>query len=145
MSEKSTSERIADGVEKFKGMKPDPANLDKLLWYQTVFAPLLFEFAGEVGELYKRRNETEFQRKAAFNRARREYIGKGESAAKSEAMAAVDVESLLNDEQRADSEHRAANLLLDHASDVLQAIVQIISHLKAEKRAENYGSGSQSA
>lgn len=140
---KTTAERIEDGVHAFKGMKPDPANLERLLWYQTTFAPLLFEFAGEVGELYKRRNETEFQRRAAFNRSRREYIQGGNSAAKAESFAAVDVEALLNDEQRADAEYKAAALLLEHGRDVLQAIVQIISHLKAEKRAEQYGAGSQ--
>ena len=79
MSDKTTSERIADGVQAFKGMKPDPANLDKLLWYQTTFAPLLFEFSVEVGELYRQKNETEFQRRAAYNRAKFGYIGEGDS------------------------------------------------------------------
>lgn len=143
MSDKSTSERIADGVQAFKGMKPDPANLEKLLWYQTTFAPLLFEFAGEVGNLNRQRNETEFQRKAAYNRAKLGYINKGESAAKAEIFAFADVEQFLNIEQQAESEYQHARLLLDHARDVLQAIVQIISHLKQEKRAETYGQGSQ--
>lgn len=140
---KSTAERIADGVAHFKGMKPDPANLDKLLWYQTTFAPLLFEFSIEVGNLYRQKNETEFQRRNAYNKAKWGYIGDGDSAAKAEARASVEIETLLNNEQMADAEYKQAILLLDHARDVLQAIVQVISHLKAEKRAETYGQGSQ--
>ena len=144
MSDKSTAERIADGVQAFKGMKPDPANLEKLLWYQTTFAPLLFEFSVEVGQLYRQKNETEFQRRAAYNRAKWGYIGEGDSAAKAEARASVDIETLLNNEQMADAEYKQSILLLDHARDVLQAIVQVISHKKAKKRAETYGGGSQS-
>jgi hypothetical protein len=143
MSDKSTAERIADGVQAFKGMKPDPANLDKLLWYQTTFAPLLFEFSVEVGGLYRQKNEAELQRRNAYNKARWGYMVEGNSAAKAEARASVDIETLLNNEQQADAEYKQAILLLDHARDVLQAIVQVISHLKAEKRAETYGGGSQ--
>ena len=71
-------------------------------------------------------------------------LGYGYSAAKAEARASVDIETLLNNEQMADAEYKQSILLLDHARDVLQAIVQVISHLKAEKRAETYGGGSQS-
>lgn len=140
---KPTHERIADGVRLFQTMRAEPQNLEALMLHQRAFSTLLFQFAIEVGELYRRKGETEFQRKAAFNRARREYIKTGDSAARAESFAAVDIEALLEAEQRADADYKAAYLLLEHGRDVLQTITQHISHLKAEKRADTFGQGGQ--
>lgn len=142
--DKSTSELISDAVHWYRTLKTDFNDVDLLLRTQREFAARLYDFAGEVGALYKQRNRTEFQRKAAFARERQSRIAGAGSVAKAESEALVEVEALLNDEQQADSEYRAAYLLLEHGRDVLSSMVQHLSHLKQEKRAETYGQGSQS-
>lgn len=146
MSEhKSTAEQIADVTNWYRSLKTDFADVDLLLRTQREFAARLFDFAGEVGSLYKQKNRTEFQRKAAFARERQNRIATAGSVAKAESEALVEVETLLCNEQQADSEYRAAYLLLEHGRDVLQSMTQHLSYLKQEKRSETYGQGSQSA
>lgn len=144
MTDKPTSELITDAVAWYRSLKTDFADVDLLLRTQREFAARLYDFAGEVGSLYKQRNRTEFQRKAAFNRERQQRIGTAGSVAKAESEALVEIETLLDAEQQADSEYRAAYLLLEHGRDVLSSMVQHLSHLKQEKRAEMHGQGSQS-
>lgn len=145
MNDKPTSELITDAVQWYGSIGRDFSDVDLLLRNQREFARRLYLFALEVGALYKNRNRTEFQRKAAFARLRKEKIVPLGSVAKAESEALVEVEDLLDIEQQADSEYMAAKLLLDHARDVLQSMVQHISSLKTEKRAEMFGTGSQSA
>ena len=143
MTEKATSELITDAVQWYGSIPRDFADVDLLLRTQREFARRLYMFALEVGMLYKNRNRTEFQRKAEFARLRKGYIVPLGSVAKAESEALVEVEALLDIEQQADGEYVAAKLLLDHARDVLQSMVQHISNLKAEKRSEMSGTGSQ--
>lgn len=143
MTDKPTPELITDAVAWYRSLKTDFADVDLLLRTQREFAARLYDFAGEVGNLYKQRNRTEFQRKAAFARERQARIKEAGSVAKAESEALVEVEPLLNIEQEADAEYKAAYLLLEHGRDVLSSMVQHLSHLKQEKRAEMQGQGSQ--
>lgn len=140
---KSTAELITDAVGWYRTLRTDFNDVDLLLRTQREFAARLFDFAGEVGQLYKQKNRTEFQRKAAFARERQVRINPNTSVAKAESEALVEVESLLDTEQQSDAEYKAAYLLLEHGRDVLSSMVQHLSHLKQEKRAETYGQGSQ--
>lgn len=143
MTDKPTSELMTDVVMWYRSLTKDFADVDLLLRTQREFAARLYDFANEVGRLYENRNQTEFQRKAAFAKERQKRIASAGSVSKAESEALVEIEPLLGIEQKADSEYVAARLLLDHARDVLQAMTQHLSHLKAEKRAETYGVGSQ--
>ena len=140
---KTTLENIEGAVSWYGEVKSDFSDIDTLMRVQRALATWLFEYAGEVGMLYKGRNRSEFQRKAAFARARQEGIAKGENVSKAEAAAAVAIEELMKAESEADAEFKAAALLLEHGRDVLGAMVQHISHLKSEKRMEANGTGSQ--
>lgn len=143
MQEKSTSELVADAVHWYRNLRTDFNDVDLLLRTQREFSARLFDLSMEAAALYKQKNRTEFQRKAAFARSVQHGIKAGDSAAKAQAAAQVEIETLLNDEQIADAEYRGAYLMLEHARDVLQSMLQHISHLKAEKRAEMSGQGSQ--
>jgi len=143
MQDKSTSELVADAVHWYRNLRTDFNDVDLLLRTQREFSARLFDLSMEAAALYKQKNRTEFQRKAAFARATQQGIKAGDSAAKAQAAAQVEIETLLNDEQMADAEYKGAYLMLEHARDVLQSMLQHISHLKAEKRAEMSGTGSQ--
>lgn len=144
MTDKPTSELITDVVMWYRSLTKDFADVDLLLRTQREFAARLYDFANEVGRLYENRNQTEFQRKAAFASEKHKRLPPvSKSISQAEIEAEVAIEPLLDIEQKADSEYVAARLLLDHASDVLKAMTQHLSHLKAEKRAETYGVGSQ--
>lgn len=127
----------------YRGIKADFSDTDTLLRTQRHLAGLLFAFAAELGQLYRQKNGAEFQRRAAFARAKQAGISRDESAAKAEAAAQLEIEDLLKREFEADAEYKAAWLLYESARDTLSAMVQHISHLKAEKRAETHGTGSQ--
>lgn len=142
--ELTTAERIADGVIKYRHIKANPSALETLLKYKRVFSTLLFEFSVEVGRLYEQKNETEFQRKAAFERGKKERKGEKVSMTQAENETLVEIEELIRRESIADSEYKRGALMLQHAENVFNSMVQDISHLKAEKRAETYGGGSQS-
>ena len=136
-------EEIERAVTWYKSVKSDFSDVDTLLRTQRHLAGLLWDFAGELGMLYKQKNRCEFQRKAAFERARLEAMSGGSSAAKAEVEARAKIETEISDELTADAEYRAAWLLHDAAQGIMSAMMQHISHLKAEKRAEFAGQGSQ--
>ncbi len=139
-----TLAEIEKAVTWYKSVKSEFNDVDTLLRTQRHLAGLLWDFAGEIGGLYKQKNRCEFQRKAEFERERQTAIKKGETAAKAEIEARVAVEALTENELNADAEYRAAWILYEAAQGVLSAMVQHISHLKQEKRAEAAGQGSQS-
>lgn len=138
-----TLPQIEKVIAWYKSVKSDFNDVDALLRTQRHLAGLLWDFAGEIGGLYKQKNRCEFQRKAEFERERQAAMKAGDTAAKAEIEARVKVEPLIESELSADAEYRAAWILYEAAQGVLSAMVQHISHLKAEKRAEAAGQGSQ--
>lgn len=141
----STIEQIEKTVTWYAGISRDFADLDLLLSAARKLSCLVFDFAGEVGMLYKERNRTEFQRKAEFGRIYRELMGAESKPSVSAAEKEADglCASLRDLEQQADAEHYAAKMLLDTSRAVHDQMRQHISNLKSEKRAEQTGQGSQ--
>lgn len=141
----STLEQIGKTVQWYAGISRDFNDLDMLLSAARKLSALVFDFAGDVGMLYKERNRTEFQRKAEFGRIYRELMAADPrpSVAAAEKEADALCASLRDAEQQADSEHYAAKLWLDTARAVHDQMRQHISNLKSEKRAEQTGQGSQ--
>lgn len=145
MSEQTTLSRIENAVEWYAKLPRDFADVPMLLTAARTLAAWIFEFAGEVGALYKARNRTEFQRKAEFSRIFRELMGADPkpSVAAAEKEADGLVATLRDEEQQADAEYQAAKLLLDTARAVHDQMRQHISHIKHEMRAEMTGQGAQ--
>ena len=140
----STLEQIEKTVQWYAGISRDFNDLDMLLSAARKLSCLVFDFAGDVGMLYKERTRTEFQRKAEFGRIYRELMAADPrpSVASAEKEADALCASLRDAEQQADSEHYAAKLWLDTARAVDDQMRQHISNLKSEKRAEQTGQGS---
>lgn len=116
---------------------------EQLLDLRRRLAAMKYALALETGELYKGKNETEFRRKAEYTRRKKEALDGGANGVKSEIEAEAAVEQLRKDEHEADATHKAANLILDSAKDVLDALSQHIANLRQEKRDEMTGQGSQ--
>lgn len=105
----------------------------------------LFEFAGQVGDLQRIRNEKEHLRRSKYARVLKEALdkngGKGLEAAKQEAEFAIGFER--GEEAAAESDFAAARTLAGAGKDVLDTMNQHISTLKEERRLEGLGMGSQ--
>lgn len=145
MSAEATLSQIETTIGWYSSISRDFRDGDALLSAARKLSCLLFDFAVEVGAMYKWRNQAEFQRKAEFSRVFRELIAADPrpSVAAAEKEADGLVSTLRSDEQQADGEYHAARMLLDTARAVHDQMRQQISALKSEKRMEMTGQGSQ--
>lgn len=135
MSEQTPLQTIESVVAWYAKRPRDFADLDALLYAAKTLSAALFDFASEVGGLYKQRNRTEFQRKAEFGRIYRELMAADQrpsvSAAEKEAESLVS--TLRDEEQQADAEYMAAKMLLETAKGVHDQMRQQIGLLRSEK------------
>ena len=134
-------DQITQCVREYFLVKDDAPDIDGLINLRRLLSSLKFGFAVEVGGMYKRKNATEHARKAEFYRLRQELVNGGHSAAKADCEAYAAIIALMDAEQLADSEYRAAALILDAAAGVLDTMNQHIANLRSEKKAETFGQG----
>lgn len=134
-------EQITNLVREYFQLKDDTPDIDRLINLRRLLSSLKFGFAIEVGTMYKRKNAAEHARKAEFYRLRQELVKSGHSAAKADSEAYAAIVALMDAEQLADSEYRAAALILDAAAGVLDTMNQHIANLRSEKKAEVFGQG----
>lgn len=139
----STHEKITVIVERYSKIPFDFNDINTLTSWNRKLACCLFDYSGEVGDLYKEAKGTEYARKTAFERERLRLIGEGKSAAAAEVEAKTKIETVLLQEVSADSDYRSAQMQLSAARDVLEAMRQHIASLKMEHRLEMAGQGSQ--
>lgn len=135
------SERIADRIRWYYKLEKDTPDVDGLINLRRELSGLKFGLSVEVGSLYREKNATEYARKAEFYRLRQKGIADGLTAAKAESEAYNEILALMNAEQKADAEYRAAALILESAGGVLETLNQHIANLRSEKRAETFGQG----
>lgn len=135
------SDRIADLIRDYYKFPADTTDVDGLINMRRKLSGLKFGLAVETGELYREKNAAEYARKAEFYRLRQELVKGGHSAAKAESEAYAAILPLMDAEQRADSAHRAAALILESAGGVIETMNQHIANLRSEKRAETFGQG----
>lgn len=136
MSDQLTPLQTIERVVAWYAKQPrDYQNIDRLQYSAKTLSCALFDFASEVGGLYKQRNRTEFQRKAEFGRIYRELMAAEQrpsvSAAEKEAESLVS--TLRDEEQQADAEYMAAKMLLETAKGVHDQMRQQIGLLRSEK------------
>lgn len=143
MPELTTLEKIALIVGKYQAIPADFKDISRLTTWSQKLACCLFDYAGEVGDLYKAAKGAEYARKAAFEKKRLELIEAGKSAAAAEAEAKAGTTGDLFNETCADADYRAAFMQYSAARDVLEAMRQHIASLKQEHRLEMTGQGSQ--
>lgn len=143
MSELTTLEKIVMIVTKYGKLPADFNDITTLTTWSRKLACCLFDYAGEVGDLYKEAKGSEYARKAAYERERLRLIGEGKSAAAAEIEAKAKIEAVLFQEVSADADYRAAQMQHSAARDVLEAMRQHIASLKLEHRLEMAGQGSQ--
>lgn len=138
-------DRITALVRRYYLLPKDTVDVRGLLDLRRELAALKYGLAIEAGELYEEKNGAEYRRKSAFAASRAELIGKGDSAAKAEALALAETAEQMKDEALADAAWKKAALILDSVGDVLGAISQQIANLRQEKNEEFAGIGSQTA
>lgn len=139
-----TLDKISIIVQRYQEIPVDFRDIDKLTYWQRKMACALFDYSGEVGDLYKGSKGTEYTRKAAYEKERLRLMTEdGKSAAAADAEARAKVSNELFDEVAADADYRAALMQMQAARDVLEAMRQHISSLKQELKLETYGQGSQ--
>lgn len=136
-------DRIARVVTWYQGISPDFSDIALLTSANRKLACCLFDYSGEVGDLYKEAKGSEYLRRTAYERERLRLIGEGKSAAAADIEAKASVETSLFQEVAADADYRAAQMQLSAARDVLEAMRQHIASLKLEHRLEMAGQGSQ--
>lgn len=138
--EQTTLEHIAGIVKWYQGIGKGFNDIELLQNAVRKLATYIFMFADELGEFYQARNETEFSRKAEMDRQINWLIkNEQKSATAATPMAREHVEPLLEEEQKADSLYQRAKFFYDASRDVLQAMQQHVSNLKAEKGLEMRG------
>lgn len=126
-------DRIRSAIGQYQRMKVCPENFEELRRFRQVFSTLLWAFADETKGLIRQKNETDFQSKAEFERKKRELKTPDVSMAQFENQAKIEIEDLLNAEQIAEAECKAAMLLLAHAENVLRSMMQDLSYLRGER------------
>lgn len=134
-------EHIASAIREYYKFPNDTTDVDGLINLRRKLSGLKFGLAVEIGTLYREKNATEHARKAEFYRLRQELVKGGHSAAKADCEAYAAIIALMDAEQLADSEYRAAALILDAAAGVLDTMNQHIANLRSEKKAETFGQG----
>lgn len=141
---KNTVTEITRLVDRYHSLPADYRDIEGLTKGLRLLACCLFDYAGEVGDLYKLAKGCEYARKAAYERERYRLINEeNKSASAADIEARAKVESDLQRETDADADYRAAQMQLSAARDVLEAMRQHISSLKQEHRLEMAGQGSQ--
>ena len=136
-------DHITDCIREYYKFPNDTTDVDTLINLRKKLAGLKFGLSVSVGVLYKQKNSAEYSRKAEFYRIRQRLISEGASAAKAESEAQAEILELMDLEQQADAEYRAAYLILESAGGVLDTMNQHIANLRSEKRVETFGQGSQ--
>lgn len=140
----TTLDKISIIVSKYQGIPADFRDLEKLTYWNRKLACAIFDYCGEVGDMYKSAKAHEFFRKATYERERIRLIkeeSKSASAADAEARAKIEKE--MRAEVDADADYRAAMMQLQGARDVLEAMRQHIASIKQEMKLEMTGQGSQ--
>lgn len=143
MSDLSTLDKIVMIVERYAKVPADFRDIDTLTTWNRKLACCLFDYSTEVGLLYKDAKGTEYARRTAYERERLKAMGDGKSAAASEVEAKASIEAALFQEVCADADYKAAQMHLNAARDVLEAMRQHIASLKTEKRLEMTGAAQQ--
>lgn len=140
-----TLDKISMIVQKYQAVPHDYKNLEVMTSWNRKLACAIFDYTGEVGDLYKAANAYSFARKAAYERERIRLIKEdGKSAAAADAEAKAKIENELESEMNADADYRSAMMQLQGARDVLDAMRQHIASIKQEMKLEMTGQGSQS-
>ncbi len=136
MSDQLTPLQTIERVVAWYAKQPrDYQNIDRLQYAAKTLSCALFDFASEVGGLYKQRNRTEFQRKAEFGRIYREPTAAEQrpSVFVAETEDKRPVFPPPDEEQQADAEYMAAKMLLETAKGVHDQMRQQIGLLRSEK------------
>ena len=145
MADISTLEKISMVVNLYQCIPVDFRDIEKMTSWQRKLACALFDYSGEVADLYKAAKGTEYMRKATYEKERLRLIieeEKSASAADAQAKAKVADKELFN-ETTADADYRAGLMQLHAARDVLEAMRQQIASLKQERHLDMTGQGSQ--
>jgi hypothetical protein len=136
----TTLDNIAKVVSWYGAIPKDYRDIEMLTYTHRRLSVLLFDYAGEVGDLYKQSKGSEYTRKTAFERERLRLIGEGKSAAAAGNEAQTTISELAFAEVCADADYRSALMQYQAAGDVLRAISQHIASMKEERRLEMSGS-----
>ena len=97
--EKTTIQQIEVIMHWYYKLETDFKDVDRLTNVVRRLSTLLFFFAGELGEAYRDKNATEYNRKSAFSKKEMELMKSGTSGVAAKSEATVFVDHLLNLEQ----------------------------------------------
>lgn len=134
---------IAAATEWYMSTGKSFNDIDGLMEASKRYSIHIFNYASEVGNLYKAKNLSEWKRKANYAVKKQELVLGGSPVSRAESEADESVKDLRYEEQMADGDYVAGRLQLEAAKDVLDRMNQHISHLKQEKRMEMSNQGSQ--
>lgn len=139
------AEKIQAAVQWYAALDAGFADIATLMEARRRLACHLFAFAVEVGELGREKNRVEHLRKSKYARIVAESLEKSDG--KGVAAAQVAAEHLTShergEEAAAEAAYYAAKVVMDAGNNVLDTMNQHISNLKAERRLEFSGQGSQ--
>lgn len=107
-------------------------SINQLLDFQDKLSAFSYYLADEMATMKDHYNSYYFARKINFNKKKQAYINNGDSAAKAETSANVDVEEYYDKELEFESMGYRLDVLLRQVNKILNSVQQRISFLKLE-------------
>lgn len=133
-------DEIAAIVERYRRLPADFSDIMALTYGKDLIATHLFSLAIHLSDVIRRHEEAEFKRKAAYFRKYEEWTRDGKtSVSAAEKLAELSVLDLRSVESGLKAEKDAMRLLYEAGENVMNAIGQRVSTLKAEKGFEMKG------
>ena len=138
-------ERICAAVSWYATIDRDYADITTLMEARRRLACHIFAFAMEVGELNREKSRKEHLRKSKYARTVSEQLEKTEGKNVAAAKEHADFKTMFErgEETASEAEYYAARVVYEAANNVLDCLNQHISNIKAERRLEYTGQGSQ--
>jgi len=124
-------------VRDYAKISKDTNDVDGLIDIARRLSTYKVGLAVRVSELYRDKVQAEFQRKAAYDRMRKDQIAAGLSATAADIEARAAITDLMKAEADTDTEYHAGRLILDHSRDVLETLRQHIAELRQDRRNVN--------
>ena len=124
-------------VRDYAKVTKDTNDVDGLIDIARRLSTYKVGLAVRVSELYRDKVQAEFQRKAQYDRIRKDQMTAGLSATAADIEARAAISDLLQREAKTDTEYHAGRLILDHSRDVLETLRQHIAELRQDKRNVN--------
>lgn len=129
-------EHITEQVATYNAMEIIPTNLEYLMGIRKNLSYNAYLLGKDTARAKKQMEAIKAQRKIKYFKHKAEGIKSGDSAAKAETFAEVEISELREQEANLDGLYGGYKIILDQCNECLKSIQQDISQLKLEYKNE---------